>query len=55
MGLLFPWVEEQQVALASQRASYEKKGEDYALTHFLHLLVAFRSILLQDAACLYLL
>ena len=53
LQLLFPWAEAEEQALQERRQSIGKNGEDYALKHFLHLLIRFRRIILQDAAVLF--
>lgn len=50
---IFPWAEEQQVALKHRRDTIGRIAEDYALDQFLKLLIRLRHILLQDAAVLY--
>lgn len=50
---IFPWIEDEQRALADRRQQYGKRGEDYALDQFLNLLIFLRVVLLQDAALIY--
>jgi hypothetical protein len=53
--MIFPWVEEEMSAYDERRKDSEngKKATDFALKNFLTLLIEFRTILLQDAALLY--
>jgi Centromere DNA-binding protein complex CBF3 subunit, domain 2 len=49
---IFPWIEEEQMALKQRRADRGKPADDPTLSKFLDLLSRFRRIILQDAAIL---
>ncbi|KAK7053517.1 hypothetical protein R3P38DRAFT_3254085 [Favolaschia claudopus] len=49
---LFPFVEPELDMLATRRGN-KRQAEDYALTDFLKMLIWFRTVLVQDAALLY--
>ena len=51
--LVFPWIEEEQLAYKAQQQQYGQKAEDLALEQFLSLLIHLRTILLQDGAVLF--
>ncbi|KAJ4475105.1 hypothetical protein C8R41DRAFT_923707 [Lentinula lateritia] len=53
LASLFPWVEEEQQALAERRQLCGKRAEDYSLDQFLSLLLYLRVVLLQNAALIY--
>ena len=53
LDTIFPWVEEEQKAYEKRRVEHGRKATDYALKHFLEVLVWFRSVILQDAAVLF--
>lgn len=50
---IFPWVEDELAAYQSCLDSYGPKASDYALNNFLTLLIELQTVLLQDAAVLY--
>jgi hypothetical protein len=52
LAAVFPWVEQEQDRLAQRQAS-SSKSDDIALKQFLHLLVWFCHVLLQDCAILF--
>jgi hypothetical protein len=52
LSVLFPWVEDEIKALQERRSS-NQFAVDIALWQFLHLLMWFRVVLLQDAAVLF--
>jgi len=52
VGLIFPWIEEEQTALKERMARLGKVAKDEALMYFLVLLKHLRMVLLQDAAVL---
>lgn len=52
LATLFPWVEEELCAL-EKRSQENSNAQDYALRHFLTVLVWFRTVILQDAALLF--
>ena len=49
---IFPWVE-QELAALNDRVRHNRYTEDYALRHFLRLLIFLRKIIIQDAALLF--
>ena len=50
---IFPWVEEEQKAYEERCVEHGRKATNYALKHFLDVLVWFRSVILQDSAVLF--
>src|SRR6266446_4247241 len=53
LDTVFPWVEEEQKAYEKRLVEHGRKATDYALKHFLEVLVWFRGIILQDSAVLF--
>ncbi len=49
---IFPWVEEEELALADRIVQFGKVAKDEALSYFLALLKYLRKVLIQDAAVL---
>lgn len=49
---MFPWAESALQNLQERKDTFGRNAEDYALSHFLTLLIALRPIILQDAALL---
>ncbi|KAK7024129.1 hypothetical protein R3P38DRAFT_3270510 [Favolaschia claudopus] len=52
LATIFPWVEEQLAALDARETS-NRMARDIALRHFLGLLIWLRTVIVQDAAVLY--
>jgi hypothetical protein len=52
LGSIFPWIEEEELALADRVVRFGKVAKDEALVYFLNLLKYLRTVLMQDAAVL---
>ena len=52
LNSIFPWIEEEEIALADRIVRFGKIAKDEALIYFLNLLKYLRRVLMQDAAVL---